>query len=69
MNKIQEIKTEYPTLDNHGIIPENNLEKIGTITFKNNMIEKDSNVLNLYTNDKITVSELLIIQLIKEYYE
>jgi len=68
MNKIQEIKTESPSNNTYGIIPENNVERISGDTFKKKRLATDFDLLKLYLKEEITFSELLIIQLLREYY-
>jgi len=63
MSKIQEIKTESPSNNMYGIIPENNVERISGDRFK-----KKRDLLKLYLKEEITFSELLIVQLLREYY-
>jgi hypothetical protein len=68
MSKIQEIKTESPSNDTYGIIPENNVERISGDTFKKKRLATDFDLLKLYLKEEITFSELLILQLLREYY-
>jgi hypothetical protein len=65
MNKIQEIKTKSPSKKQYDITPHTNL-----IEIDRHGLSIDIDLWNLfYKKEKITFSELIILQLIREYYE
>jgi hypothetical protein len=63
MSKIQKIETESPNNEYYILTPKNNLE----------IIEKykripDIDLWTLYLKEEITFAELIIVQLLREYY-